>query len=67
MEAEGEEEEDVASNVPEHLPNSPLCPLHPKNSAQGQLLCPIHGRGSLGTVGQPSKDGRTTTFKNMLA
>lgn len=67
VEMEAEDEEEVASNVPEHLPSSPLCPLHPKNSIHGQLLCPIHGRGSLGASGQPSKDGRTTTFKNMLA
>jgi hypothetical protein len=66
MEAEDEEEE-VASDVPEHLPSSPLCPLNPKNSMCGQLLCPIHGRVGVGAGRKASKDDRTTTFKNMLA
>jgi hypothetical protein len=66
MEAEDEEEE-IASDVPEHLPSSPLCPLNPKNLMYGQLLCPIHGKGSLVAGRRPSKDGRTTTFRNMLA
>lgn len=29
--------------IPDHLPNSLLCPLHPKNSSQ-KLMCPMHGR-----------------------
>jgi hypothetical protein len=66
MEAEDEEEE-IASDVPEHLPSSPLCPLNPKNLMYGQLLCPIHGKGSLVAGRRASKDGRTTTFRNMLA
>lgn len=66
MEAEDEEEE-LASDVPEHLPNSPLCPLNPRNSMYGQLLCPIHGKGSVGAGWKVNKDGKTTTFKNMLA
>jgi hypothetical protein len=66
MEAENEEEE-VANDVPEHLPSSPLCPLHPKNSIHGQLICPIHGRGSLVAGGQPSKDAKTTMVENTLA
>jgi len=65
MEAE-EEEEELASDVPEHLPSSPLCPLNPKNSKFGQLLCPIHGKGSIGAGSKLSKDGRTT-IQNMLA
>lgn len=66
MEAEEDEEEEVARDVPEHLPSSPLCPLNPKNSMYGQLLCPMHGKGSIGAGSQLSKDGRTT-IKNMLA
>ena len=66
IEAEDEEEE-LASDVPEHLPSSPLCPLNPKNLMYGQLLCPIHGKGSLVARRRASKDGRTTTFRNMLA
>jgi hypothetical protein len=66
MEAEDEEEE-LASDVPEHLPSSPLCPLNPKNLMYGRLLCPIHGKGNLVARRRTSKDGRTTTFRNMLA
>ena len=32
-------------NVPEHLPNSPLCPKHPKNRhTGGRGVCVYHGR-----------------------
>ena len=31
-------------NVPDHLPNSPLCPLSPKHKSGGKAICPIHGR-----------------------
>jgi hypothetical protein len=31
-------------NVPEHLPNSPLCPLNPKHKSGGKGICPMHGR-----------------------
>jgi hypothetical protein len=55
-------EDEVAVDVPEHLPGSPLCPLHLKNAARGQMLCPIHGRGSI--VG--AKDGRATLKKMMM-
>ena len=33
-----------ALNVPDHLPNSPLCPLSPKHKSGGKAICPIHGR-----------------------
>lgn len=34
-------------NVPEHLPNSPLCPKHPKNRhTGGKGVCVYHGRRS---------------------
>lgn len=32
--------------VPEHLPNSPLCPLHPKYKGPSAGLCYWHGRRS---------------------
>jgi hypothetical protein len=32
--------------VPEHLPNSPLCPLHPKYKGPSKNLCYWHGRRS---------------------
>lgn len=31
-------------NVPEHLPNSPLCPKHPKHRSGGKGVCVYHGR-----------------------
>ena len=31
-------------DVPAHLPNSPLCPLHPKHAGGPKSLCPMHGR-----------------------
>ncbi|KAF7195163.1 hypothetical protein HII31_03369, partial [Pseudocercospora fuligena] len=32
------------NDVPDHLPNSPLCPLHPKHKSGGKAICPLHGR-----------------------
>lgn len=31
-------------NYPEHLPNSPLCPKHPKYIGRGLRVCAYHGR-----------------------
>lgn len=31
-------------NVPEHLPNSPLCPRNPKHRSGGKGICVYHGR-----------------------
>ncbi|KAK0102891.1 accessory factor associated with RNA polymerase II [Cadophora gregata] len=31
-------------NLPEHLPNSPLCPKNPMNESGGTVICPYHGR-----------------------
>ncbi|KAG4030121.1 hypothetical protein MFRU_013g01450 [Monilinia fructicola] len=31
-------------NVPDHLPNSPLCPTNPMHTSKGQGICPLHGR-----------------------
>ena len=36
--------EELAMSVPEHLPNSPLCPRHPKHKLEGRGECPFHGR-----------------------
>ena len=36
--------EELAVSVPEHLPNSPLCPRHPKHKSWGRGECPFHGR-----------------------
>jgi hypothetical protein len=31
------------NDVPDHLPTSPLCPLHPKHASKGRGICPMHG------------------------
>lgn len=31
-------------SLPEHLPNSPLCPKNPKHKSGGTGICPFHGR-----------------------
>jgi len=35
-------------DVPDHLPGSPLCPLHPKHFGGQRAICPMHGRGRRG-------------------
>lgn len=37
-------------NVPEHLPNSPLCPRNPKHPSGGKGMCLYHGRNKLVSV-----------------
>ena len=32
------------ASVPEHLPNSPLCPRHPSHRSKGKGVCPYHGK-----------------------
>ncbi|KAI4178340.1 MAG: hypothetical protein LQ346_007483 [Caloplaca aetnensis] len=43
------EREPFELNVPEHLPNSPLCPKHPKHKSGGKGVCVYHGRHKTGT------------------
>ncbi|GAB7366772.1 hypothetical protein MBLNU230_g0726t1 [Neophaeotheca triangularis] len=35
-------------DVPDHLPNSPLCPLDTRRKSGGKAICPMHGRGKKG-------------------
>ncbi|KAF2433528.1 hypothetical protein EJ08DRAFT_647220 [Tothia fuscella] len=45
----GDEPRDVAGldwDIPEHLPTSPLCPLHTKYRGRGKRICVYHGRRS---------------------
>ena len=30
-------------SLPDHLPNSPLCPANPKHEGMGTEICPAHG------------------------
>lgn len=36
--------DEIAVTMPEHLPNSPLCPRNPKHKSGGMGTCPFHGR-----------------------
>lgn len=38
-------------NIPDHLPNSPLCPLSPKHKNGEKVICPMHRRRKAGPVG----------------
>lgn len=48
LDEDDEEDDDIVlgfeQNVPEHFPNSPLCPLHPKHKSGGKAICPQHRR-----------------------
>ena len=44
IDAEAQTREQLAVSVPEHLPNSPLCPRHPRHPSGGTGDCPYHGR-----------------------
>ena len=49
-----EDEDDSVNSfeldVPDHLPNSPLCPLSPKHKSGGKAICPLHGRKRAATM-----------------
>jgi hypothetical protein len=57
-------------NVPDHLPNSPLCPLSPKHQSGGKAICPVHGRKratfgqSQTKPGKVQKHGPTIVFES---
>ncbi|KAK4499202.1 hypothetical protein PRZ48_009715 [Zasmidium cellare] len=44
-------------DVPDHLPNSPLCPLHHKHKSGGKAICPLHGRYKKRELGTSIKVG----------
>ena len=44
IDMEGTSPEQFVSSVPEHLPNSPLCPRHPRHKSGGRGKCIYHGR-----------------------
>ena len=46
------------SNIPEHFPNSPLCPRNPKHKSGGTGTCPYHGKNE----STPSDAGQTPTL-----
>ena len=50
--------EEFVASVPEHLPNSPLCPRHPKHRSRGQGVCPYHGKNMT-----PPPESRSATLR----
>ena len=57
--------EESDHNIPEHLPNSPLCPRNPKHKSGGTGTCPYHGRNK----STPSDTEQTNSLgrKSMLS
>lgn len=57
--------EEFAASVPDHLPNSPLCPRHPKHKSGGTGTCTFHGRNKspphLSQVHQPTSRTEEST------
>lgn len=53
--AEGDDELVLGfeQDVPDHFPNSPLCPLNPKHKSGGKAICPLHGRYKKGMPALP--------------
>lgn len=37
-------------NLPEHLPNSPMCPRNPKHKSGGRGVCVYHGRSRISSL-----------------
>ena len=46
IESESNSVEEFVASVPEHLPNSPLCPRHAKHRSRGKGVCPYHGKNT---------------------
>lgn len=42
-------------NIPDHLTNSPLCPLNEKHKSGGKGICPIHGRRRVAVNAYPAR------------
>ena len=61
IEAEAMTREELAVSVPEHFPNSPLCPLHPKHKSGGTGECPYHGRNASAPRGKEKETGSAQT------
>ena len=40
-------------SIPDHLTNSPLCPLNEKHKSGGKGLCPVHGRKRMSVNAYP--------------
>ncbi|KAF2774375.1 hypothetical protein EJ03DRAFT_322962 [Teratosphaeria nubilosa] len=55
-------------NVPDHLPNSPLCPLDPRHKSGGKALCPLHGRKRkpFKIASLPTMDARAAASQPLL-
>lgn len=58
IESESSSVEESVARVPEHLPNSPLCPRHPKHRSGGKGVCPYHGKNTT-----PPPESRSPTWR----
>jgi len=57
-ESEDKEDRTFSLHIPDHLPKSPLCPLHPKHAGGPKAMCPMHGRKRR-DEGQDEASGRS--------
>lgn len=55
IEAEVSSREQYVLAVPEHLPNSPLCPRHPKHKSRGTGVCIYHGQNNSSISSQETR------------
>lgn len=46
-------------NLPEHLPNSPLCPKNPMHKSKGLGICVYHGRRRASSLTREGEGGET--------
>lgn len=63
---DGEDEDVILGfevDVPDHLPNSPLCPLDPRHRSGGKAICPQHGRKKRIVLQRPSMSRRPTAAR----
>ena len=56
IDTESSSPEEYVADVPEHLPNSPLCPRNPTHRSGGNGVCPYHGKSM-----QPPTEIRSAT------
>ena len=52
IESDGDARELFVSSIPDHLPNSPLCPRNVKHKSAGLGICPIHGKNKTSAQSQ---------------
>ncbi|MCJ1284524.1 accessory factor associated with RNA polymerase II [Xylographa opegraphella] len=51
-------------DVPDHLPNSPMCAKNPKHTSGGKGICPYHGRARTGSTQASDSTEKIDKTKN---